>query len=117
MSTDLFALLIAVGLGLVVVVAGWRRRLDETTQSGLPQYEGASNRTEAPTPIALGVERHQLSPRMWRVLIGAYALFALFQAVIAVTSGEDRLIHAGLAAGFVVGIAIHAWRSPRTSTR
>lgn len=101
MSTDVITLIIALGLGIAVVVLGLRRNLSETTRDGLPRFGEASDETpEALGPSEGGQGRKPLSPKQARWLAALYLLIAISNAVDAVLSSDDRVIHAVAAALF-----------------
>jgi hypothetical protein len=110
MSTDLIALIIAIGLGTVVVVVGLRRDLSETTRSNLPRL-GEDSEPAATATVGLweGERRgSSLSPRQARWLASFYLLLGLFNAARVVLSPDDRLLYAATGAVFALG-AVLLW--------
>jgi hypothetical protein len=105
MSTDLIALAIALTLGTAVVILGLRRNLSETTREGLPQFGGGPEGATATLGLYEGEERKRrpLSPRQGLWVGSLYLLFGLGDAVFAVLSSENRLLHALTAAGWALG--------------
>jgi hypothetical protein len=103
MSTDVIALIIALGLGIAVVVLGLRRDLSETTRNGLPRFgEAPEQATAAVGPSEGGQERKPLSPKQARGLAALYLLIGLGNAVDAVLSSDGRAVHVVLPAGFTL---------------
>jgi hypothetical protein len=118
MGADLVALSIALGLGIAVVVLGLRRNLSETTRNGLPRFGGASEQaTEALGPSEGGRGRKPLSPKQARWLAALYFLIGLGNAVNAVLSSDDSVIHAIAAAGFTLCAVLLLRRKPPFSSR
>jgi hypothetical protein len=121
MSTDLIALIVAIGLGTVVVVVGLRRDLSETTRSNLPRFGEDSDSATATVGLwegeRRGGPRRPLSPRQERWFASLYLLLGLFNLARVVLSPDDRLLHAAGAAAFTFGAAL-LWRrkQPYSST-
>lgn len=103
MSSDLIALIVAIGLGIAVVALGLRRNLDETTRNCLPRSEGASEQeTGILGSSGDGQRRRPLSARQRRWMSGGFLLLGLAYAVMAMLWANDRLIHAVFAALWVI---------------
>lgn len=101
MSRDLIVLIVAIGLVIAVVVLGSRRNLSETTRSNLPRFGGAP---EGATQMVGPFERGKpLSPKLARWLALLYLLMGVGNAVDAVSSSDDRLMHVVAAAVFTLG--------------
>lgn len=100
MSRDLIVLIVAIGLGIAVVALGLRRNLSETTRSNLPRFGGPP---EGATQMVGLFERGKtLSPKLARWLAALYLLMGIGNAVPAVFSADDRLMH-------VAGVAVFAF--------
>jgi hypothetical protein len=114
MSSDLVPVAIAVVLGAAVVVLGVRRNLSETTRNGLPRY-GDPERATATLGLYEGEERPRRRPsrleQRWFAAI--YLLWALFEAISAVLSSHERLIHAAMAALILFGVVVLLLRKTR----
>lgn len=109
MRTDLIALIVAIGLGTIVVVVGLRRDLSETTRSNLPRFGEDSEPATATVGLWEGERRGRpFSPRQARWLALFYLLLGLFNAARVVLSPDDRLLHAATAAVFALG-AVLLW--------
>lgn len=109
MSTDLIALVVAIGLGTVVVVVGLRRDLSETTRSNLPRFGNDAESTTATVRLWEGERRGRpLSPRQARWLASLYLLLGLFNAARLVLSPGDKLFHLAAAVAFTLG-AVLLW--------
>jgi hypothetical protein len=109
MSNQLIALIVALGLGTVVVVVGLRRDLSPTTRSNLPRFgEDSEPATTTVGPWEGERRGKPLSPRQARWLASLYLLMGVFDAARVVLSPDDRLLHAGGAAVFTVG-AVLLW--------
>lgn len=107
MSSDLIALVVAIGLGTVVVVVGMRRNLSETTRENLPRFGGESRPPIATEWPSEGERRRrQLSPRQARWYASFYLLVGIGNAALAFTSSDDRLLRAATAALFVLGAVL-----------
>jgi hypothetical protein len=106
MSSDLIAWIVAITLGLVVVGLGLRRDLDKTTRNWLPRFEGPQRATATPGPSDGGQARRQLSPRQRRFVIWLYLLLSLYNAVLAILSADDRLLHVSSAALWATGTVV-----------
>ncbi len=103
MGSDLIAWIVAIGLGIAVVVLGFRRDLGEITRNWLPRpAEAPEQETGAPRPSGDGQSRRPLSPRQRGWMSGGFLLFGLAYAVMATLWADDRLIHAVFAALWVV---------------
>lgn len=114
MSSDLIALVVAIGLGTVVVVVGMRRDLSETTRSNLPRFGEDSEPATAAVGLWEGEQRGRpASPRQTRWFAVPYLLLALGNAADAVLSADDRLLHAAAAATFALGAAVLLRRASR----
>lgn len=112
MSTDLIALVVALGLGAVVIVLGLRRNLSETTRNGLPRFENDAEQATATLGLYEGEERPRRppSPRQ-RIWLGAFCLLiALGQAVSALQLTDDWLLRAGAAVLFALEGAFFLWQ-------
>jgi hypothetical protein len=118
-STDLIALIVAIGLGVVIVVVGLRRDLSETTRSNLPRFGEDSESATATVGLWEGERRGRslLSPRQARWLASFYLLLGLGSATLAVLSSDGRLLRAATAAGFTLA-AVRLWQRkwPYSST-
>lgn len=115
MSSDLIALIVAIGLGIAVVAVGLRRDLSETTRSGLPRFGKAPEQaTEMIGPFERG---RPLSPKLARWLALPYLLMGVGNAVDAVSSSDDRLMHVVAAAVFALGAVALFLRKWPYSTR
>lgn len=119
MSSDLIAWIVAIGLGIAVVVVGLRRNLGETTSNWLPRFERAAEQeTGALGPSGDGQGRRPLSPRQRRWMSGGALLFGLVYAVMASLEANDRLIHAVLAAlWMIVAVAYFQGKLPLSANR
>jgi hypothetical protein len=106
MSTDLIAWGVAITLGVVVVVVGWRRDLGDVTRSWLPQFGGPSESVTAMPESAAGGQGHDLSPRQRWFLIWVDLALGLGNAAVAVLSSRDRPLHAIGAATFGIGAVV-----------
>jgi peptidoglycan/LPS O-acetylase OafA/YrhL len=117
MSSDLLAVLIAVGLGAAVVILGLKRNLSETTRSGLPRY-GGPERATATLGLYEGEERPRRRPsrREQRWFVAVYLVWALFEAAVAVLSSHDTLIHAAMAGLLLLAVAVLLLRKTRDSS-
>jgi hypothetical protein len=116
MGGDLIALVLALGLGVVVVVLGLRRNLSATTRDGLPRFGGVP---DTPTVgMYEGEERRgrSLTTGQRRLMISVYLLMSLNFAAFAVLSAHDRLLHSILAASFALN-AVVIWRRRSPSSR
>lgn len=111
MSTDLIALIVAIGLGIVVVVVGLRRDLSEVTRSNLPRFGDDSESTTATVGLWEGEQRGRspLSPRQARWFASLYLLGGVINAASLVLSPNDRLLHAAAAAAFTLA-AVRLWQ-------
>lgn len=99
MSTDLIALIVAATLGAVVVGAGLRRSLGDTTRDWLPRFGEASEQTAVTHgPSLEGHAPRRLSARQRRRIAGGSLLVGLLNAAMALAWASDRLMHAVLAA-------------------
>lgn len=113
MSSDLIAWVVAITLGAVVVVLGWRRNLGDVTQDWLPRFG------ESPEPVTTGPEsaaggrRRELSPRQRRLVIWGYLVLAVSYAAITVLSAHSRLLHAASAATFGIGAVVFMLKERR----
>ncbi len=106
MSSDLIAWVVAITLGAVVVVLGWRRDLGDVTRSWLPRFgEPSESVTTMPESAAAGQGR-ELSPRQRRFVIWGYLVLGAGYAVITVLSAHSRLLHAASAATFGIGAVV-----------
>jgi hypothetical protein len=108
MSSDLIAWVVAVTLGIAVVVLGLRRNLSETTRSGLPRFGENPERATATLGLYGGEDRRRgsLSPRQRRWFVSFYLLIALTNAVLAVLSADDRLLHTSAAGLWMLGAVL-----------
>jgi hypothetical protein len=117
MSNDLIALVVATGLGIVVVVVGLRRDLSEVTRSNLPRFgEGSEPATAAVETSEDERGRRPLSPNQARWLASFYLLLGLFNAARAVLSPDDRFLHTAAAAAFALGAGALALRTLRRAS-
>lgn len=114
MSNDLIALVVALALALIVVGLGLRRRrLGELTQRWLPQFESAhTHAPEGKRSYADERDRRRMSMRMWWLIVGLYSIWALYHAVAAVVTDEERLFHASFAVLLFIGVAVYVWKRP-----
>lgn len=117
MGTDLIALVVAIGLGAVVVVVGLRRDLSETTRSNLPRFGEDPEPATATVGFWEGEQRggRPLSPRQGRWLASLNLLLALGNAADAILSSDDRLLHAAGAALFALAALVMLRTSRRPS--
>ncbi len=112
MGSDLIALIVAAGLGVVVVVLGLRRDLSETTRNNLPRFEDAPEQVAAAETVGWSVGeqvRKPLSPRQARWLASFYLLIGIGNAAFAVlSSSSDGLVRLAFSALFVLA-AVLLW--------
>jgi hypothetical protein len=106
MSSDLIAWVVAITLGVVVVVLGWRRNLGDVTQDWLPRFGGPSESVTAMPEPAAGGQGRDLSPRQRGFLICGYLMLGLGNAADAALSSDDRPLHAIGAATFGIGVVV-----------
>jgi hypothetical protein len=99
MTSELIAWLVALTLGVVVVGAGLRRNLADTTRRWLPR-PGEEFEREVAIPRSLegGRRPRPLTLRQRRWVAGGYLLLGVAWAAMALLSADDTLIHAVLAA-------------------
>lgn len=111
MTTDLIAVLVGLGLGAAVVIAGLRRDLAGVTREWLPRAGPASEHVTAmaESPVS-GERRREYSPRQRRFAIWGYALFSIFNAAMAIDSADGRLLHVFSAIAFAIGALVFVWR-------
>jgi AcrR family transcriptional regulator len=99
MTSEMAAWLVAITLGVVVVGAGLRRNLADTTRKWLPRPGEVSEREVATLRSPKeGRRPRSLTPRQRRWVAGGFLLLGLAYAAMALLSANDRLIHAVLAA-------------------
>ena len=106
MSSDLIPWVVAITLGVVVVVLGWRRNLGDVTQDWLPRFGESPEPVTAVSESADGGQGRQLSPRQRRLLIWGYVALSLGNAAIAVLGSHDRPLHTISAATFGIGAVV-----------
>lgn len=115
MGGDLIALVVALGLGAVVVVIGLRRNLSPTTRNGLPEFGGGAGPGSEAVGLYEGEERpRRISPRQQRWMASFYLVGALTYGVLAILSADDRLIRVGMAVVFALGAGLALRRSLRS---
>jgi hypothetical protein len=119
MGSDLVALVVALTLGTAVVILGLRRNLSETTRNGLPRFGGDSQRATPTLGLYEGEERRRrpISPRQRHWLVSLYLLTALTDAVFAVLSADNRLLHASTAGLFALGAVFLLWQGSSHQAR
>jgi hypothetical protein len=97
------AWLVAITLGVVVVGAGLRRNLADTTRRWLPRPGETSEREMAiPRSPDGGRRSRPLTLRQRRWMAGGSLLLGLVYAAMALLSANDRLIHVVFAALWVI---------------
>jgi hypothetical protein len=108
MSSDLIAWVVAITLGVVVVVLGWRRNLGDVTRNWLPRFEGPSEPVTTRPESAAGGQRRQFSPGERRLAIWVYLGLSFGNAAMAILWSHDRPLHAIGAAVFGFGAVMFA---------
>lgn len=119
MNSDLIALVVGLALAFFVVGLGLRRRrLGELTQRWLPQFESAhTHAPEGRRSYADERGRRRMSTRTWWLIVGLYSIWALYHAVAAIVTDEERLFHASFAVLLFIGVAVYVWKRPLWTRR
>jgi len=118
-SSEPIAWVVAITLGVVVVGAGLRRNLAETTRSWLPRPAEATEREVATLGSPGGGRRpRRLTPRQRRWMAGGFLLLGLAYAVMALLWANDKLINTVFAALWaIIAVAYFLGKLPASVNR